>query len=312
MNRRWVAVGAGVIVTFLWATSYILNQFAFAEGIGPFWLAGLRYLVAAVVLGLVVSWKVRRNSPVVPGKGLGWQRVIILGVTGFVMAQGLQYAGQFFITPTQTSMLLSVGNSALVVLVDWIWLRETGRRGALLGFGVVAAGILLYYYPWELGLEDGWGIGLVLLSSVGYAVHLTLVRHWMRDGATRPETLVFLPMLAGAIGMMGIGVVVEGVPVITLFLWGVVGWLGVVNGAAAYFLWTWSQRWLRAYESSVLNHLVLVQVACLEVWWLAFRPTGWQVLGLVLVLVSILYIQFRPLQAPSVGAQTKDQENAAR
>ncbi|PTM59008.1 DMT family transporter [Desmospora activa] len=149
MKRRWMAVGVGAGVTFLWASSYILNQFAFAEGIGPFWLAGLRYLVAAVTLGMVIGWRV------------------------------------------------------------------------------------------------------------------------------------------------------EGLPVLTLPLVGIVLWLGVVNGAIAYFLWTWSQRWLKAYESSVLNNLVLIQVALLEVWWLAFRPAWWQVLGLGLVFAAILYIQLRPSETAS-------------
>lgn len=295
MNQRWMAMGVATGVTFLWASSYIFNQFAFDEGIGPFSLAGFRYLVAALTLGIVIGWRYSRGRDAVDTGGkLPWRHLLLLGVTGFVMAQGLQYAGQYFITPTQTSLLLSVGNSALVVLLDLLWLREIRRKGTLFGFMVVIAGIMLYYYPWDLGLQDRWGIALVLASSVGYALHLALIRHWMRDGGHHPERLIFLPMLTGAVGMIILGSVLEGLPTLTLPLLGIVLWLGVVNGAVAYFLWTWSQRWLQAYESSVLNNLVLIQVALLEVWWLSFQPAWWQVLGLVLVFTAILYIQLRP------------------
>ncbi|MBT2286062.1 hypothetical protein J7E78_21205 [Paenibacillus polymyxa] len=46
-------MGAAVLVTLLWSTSYILNKIAFQHHIGPFTLAGLRYSVSALTLVLV-------------------------------------------------------------------------------------------------------------------------------------------------------------------------------------------------------------------------------------------------------------------
>lgn len=60
------AEAAQVLVTVLWSSSYILNQWAFAEGIRSLTLAGLRYCLAVLcmlALGLALepwpafSWK---------------------------------------------------------------------------------------------------------------------------------------------------------------------------------------------------------------------------------------------------------------
>lgn len=79
---RWIAVCPALFVTLLWSTSYILNKWAFAEGIGPVTLAGLRHPQAM-------------------------------------------------------------------------------------------GGALLFYYPFAMAPEHLLGIGMLLLSGVGYAMHLT-------------------------------------------------------------------------------------------------------------------------------------------
>lgn len=59
---RWIAVALALFVTFLWSTSYILNKWAFAEGIGPLTLAGARYALAALTL-LLVRGAIRLQPP---------------------------------------------------------------------------------------------------------------------------------------------------------------------------------------------------------------------------------------------------------
>lgn len=73
-------------------------------------LAGLRYTIAVLVLVLIsYFWNKRRRSTQsesATATRLSMKQYLLLGITGYLMAQGLQYAGQFFISPTQTSMLL--------------------------------------------------------------------------------------------------------------------------------------------------------------------------------------------------------------
>lgn len=100
--QRWMAVALALFVTFLWSTSYILNKWAFAEGIGPLTLAGLRYGLAACTLGVVRI--ISRDAATGPRPS--WAVLAGLGIAGYLVAQGGQYVGQYYVTPTQASMVL--------------------------------------------------------------------------------------------------------------------------------------------------------------------------------------------------------------
>lgn len=286
---RWIAVSLALFVTFLWSTSYILNRWAFAEGIGPLTLAGLRYGLAALTLAAVRSLWRGRPATAVPGP-TRWQYVG-LGLAGYLVAQGFQYVGQYYVTPTQASMLLSFGNTALVLLVGWFWLRE--RPGPLQAFGILVAmlGVMLYYYPWGLGQEALLGGVMILLSGIGYAAQLTANRSFLQRGAATALDLVLFPMLVGAAAMVVLGLCLEPWPTFSGKLLLLLLWLGPVNGAAAFFLWTYSQTGLQAFESSVLNNSMLLQIAALDVALLQRSLSPLHMISLALAGVGILVVQ---------------------
>jgi drug/metabolite transporter (DMT)-like permease len=299
---RTVAVWIGVFVTFLWSSSYILNKLAFNEGISPIMLAGLRYSIAVIAIFILSYFLQRRKNrreqhstvTKVPETKLKMWHYILLGITGYLMAQGLQYAGQYFISPTQTSMMLSIGNNLFIILLDIIWLREVKSRGIFIGVFGLIVGIILYYYPWHFETGALIGIGLVLLSSIGYSINLMANRYFISNGMAQAKHLVLRPMLIGALFMVFVGLLQAGIPTISLKLWILLLWLGIINGALAFYLWTWIQKTLRAYESSVLNNLVLVQVAVLDVIVLNQSLSILQIIALILLLASVCYVSLEP------------------
>lgn len=285
---RSIAICLALFVTLLWSTSYILNKWAFAEGIGPLTLAGLRYALAAITLGAVRLSMGRRPAPVT--RPTLWQ-FAGLGVAGYVVAQGFQYLGQYHVTPTQASMVLSVGNTLLVLVAGALWLGERpgGRQSA--GIAIAVAGVLLYYHPWTLGRENVLGIVMILLSGVGYAIQLTANRSLVGRGGVPALDLVLYPMLVGAGGMLLFGVLLEPWPVFTAKLLWLLLWLGPVNGAAAFYLWTYSQRGLQAFESSVLNNSMLLQIAGLDALFLGRTLGPGQLASLLLAGAGIMLVQ---------------------
>lgn len=286
---RWIAVSLALFVTFLWSTSYILNKWAFAEGIGPLTLAGLRYSLAALTLAVVRAFLPRPASRAV-GAPTPWQ-YIALGLAGYAVAQGFQYVGQYYLTPTQVSMLLSVGNTSLVLIVGWIWLRERPGRLQALGIAIAMAAVLLYYFPWDLGRSSLLGGLAILLSGLGYAAHLAANRALLQRQAAPALDLVLFPMLIGAATMLTAGLLLEPWPGLSLKLVGLLLWLGPVNGAAAFFLWTYSQKGLQAFESSVLNNSMLVQIAGLDALSFGWLPDLRQLISLALAVLGILTVQ---------------------
>lgn len=135
MKRR--ALVMTVAATFLWAGSYILNKLAFLGGIGPLTLSGLRNFLVSMILFAIRKGEIEKQAP-----PLAPRVIVLLGTLGKTIAQGLQYVGQSYLTPTQSS-LFCVGNTAFVILVDMLWLRENQTRWDLVKFLFLILGISL-------------------------------------------------------------------------------------------------------------------------------------------------------------------------
>lgn len=287
--KRWHAVTLALFVTVLWSSSYILNQYAFADGIGPLTLVGLRYSLAALTLLIVRIARGRREPPAeVPLSP--WQ-YLGLGLAGYLVAQGMQYIGQVYVPPTQAGMVQAVGNSTLVLLIGAIWLREWPGPRQWAGIGIALAGSLLYYWPFAPTPQNLVGIGFFLLAGLGYAVQMTANRGLLARKAASPLDLVLYPMLVGAVSMLALGLALEPWPVITWKLVGLLLWLGPINGALGFLLWTHSQRGLQAFESTMLNNSMLLQIALLDVLFLSRVLSVRHVAALLLTGLGILTVQ---------------------
>ncbi|NLI22158.1 MAG: DMT family transporter, partial [Clostridiales bacterium] len=224
-------------------------------------------------------------------RGVPLRLIVLLGLLGYAVAQGLQYVGQSYLTPTQSSLCLSVGNTAMVMLADRLWLRENQTGLDLVKLAALLGGIALYYYPWGAASLAPAGFLFMALSSVGYAAQMTLNRRLLRAGDVPPRALVAGPMLVGGAVLLAAGLALEGPPPITGQLVLMLLYLGGVSGALGFHLWTSSQSSLTAFESSGINNLMLVEIALMD--WLAFRRTfsALQIAAILLVFGAIVWIQ---------------------
>jgi drug/metabolite transporter (DMT)-like permease len=277
-----------VVTTLFWAGSYIVNKLAFQEGIGPLTLSGLRYLFASFILFLPGLGKKKKGHDAISPF-----LIVLLGVIGYALAQGVQYVGQSYLTPTQSSLFLSVGNTALVMLVDMIWLRENQTKGDLVKLLILIAGILLYYYPWDVGAFSAAGLLFMLASSVGYALNMSINRRLLTTRRIDTRALVAKPMFVGAAILLAAGLFVEGIPVITFKLVLILLYLSGISGALGFFLWTKSQTVLTAFESSSINNLLLIEIAIMD--FLAFNRSfsPVQIMAILIVFAAVVWIQRR-------------------
>jgi drug/metabolite transporter (DMT)-like permease len=97
----------------------------------------------------------------------------------------------------------------------------------------------------------------------------------------------------GAAILLGSGVVVQGLPPISIRGWISVAWLAVVNTAFAFTLWNHTLRTLQAVESRVINSTMMVQIPLLAWLFLGENPTGKEILGMVLAGLGTLLVQLR-------------------
>jgi drug/metabolite transporter (DMT)-like permease len=85
----------------------------------------------------------------------------------------------------------------------------------------------------------------------------------------------------------------EGSPVVSAAGWGIILWLGVVNTALAFFMWNRALGKLEAFEISVLQNTMLIQIAVLAWVFLGERFTVAKVPAMALVFLGALIVQLK-------------------
>jgi len=166
-----VAFGAVYVV---WGSTYLAIRVGI-ESFPPFVLAGLRHLVAGLILFPVVRWKTG-----VRPTAANWKAAVIVGfLLLFIGNGGVSWAEQ--LVPSGVTALLVATVSLWLVIVDW--LRPRGNRpgpkviiGLVMGF----AGLLLLVGPSHLGGSERvnpLGAGVLVFASFAWACGSLYAKH---------------------------------------------------------------------------------------------------------------------------------------
>ncbi len=287
---RAVALLTAVFVTFLWSTSWVLIKVGLAADLPPLSFAGLRYGLAVLCLApfALGPAEARRQLRGASRGTAGW--VALLGVVYIAVAQGGQFAALALLPAATVSVLLAM-TPAVVALASALARSEPPTARQWAGIAAAAAGVLLYFRPGALAAAGGAGLAAGLVALGANAAGALLGRKVNRDSALPPLQVTFASLAAGSAVLLGGGVALQGLPPLDLRSAAVVGWLAIVNTAVAFTLWNRTLKTLTAVESSVVNGLMLPQIAVLAVLVLGERLGPFEVAGLLLVGAGTLVVQ---------------------
>lgn len=287
---RAAALLLAVFVTFLWSTSWVLIKVGLAASLPPLSFAGLRYGLAVLclapfALGTAAARAALRSAP---RETAG--RLALLGFVYIAVAQGGQFAALALLPAATVSILLAT-TPVVVALASAAARSEapTGRQWA--GIAVAASGAVLYFRPETLAVTSAAGLAAALVSLGANAAGSLLGRKVNREAALAPLHVTFVSLAVGSVVLLSAGVARDGLPTLDARSGAVVAWLAVVNTALAFTLWNRTLKTLTAVESSVVNGLMLPQIAILAVVVLGETLGLREVAGLVLVGVGTLVVQ---------------------
>jgi drug/metabolite transporter (DMT)-like permease len=274
-------------VTFLWSSSYVLVKVGLQQ-LTPLSLVALRYLTATVVLAVIafrrgeVAFTLDRGNLVKMG---------VLGVSGYTIAQGLQCIGLFYLPAVSVTFILNF-TPVIVLVLGVLVLGESPRPLQLAGMGLVLLGAYLYFNR-PLSDFNVVGVLITLVSGLGWAAYLVLTRYLFLNEHVSPLELTFSSMSLGTLILVLSAFAVEGLPSVSPMGWAIILWLGVVNTALAFFLWNHALQRLEAFEISVLQNTMLVQIALLAWFFLGEQLTGTKIVAMALVFLGALVVQLR-------------------
>ena len=292
-SRKGAALpyAAAVLVTVLWSSSYVLIKWGLSD-IPPLYFATLRYALAFAIL-LAAEGALGRRAP--KGAPLGRRRAALLvlaGIAGYTVAQGLQFVGLYYLPAVTTSFLLNFNPFFVLVLGVGI-LGEGASLAQFGGLALALAGAWAFFSEKVAWGGEWLGVSIVLVSGVGWAVYLVSVRLLQRSGYVGSLDLTTVTMGVGVAGMAVLTAVSGEYTTLTASGVIVIVWLATANTALAFFLWNWALRTIPAYELTVLQNVMLVEIAIFAFVFLQETITPVLVLGMALVLAGVFIVQAR-------------------
>jgi drug/metabolite transporter (DMT)-like permease len=200
-RAKLLPLGAVVVTVVLWASAFVAIRH-----VGPEVSAGAlalgRLVVASVALGAVVlvQWRRTGTGGSTPGPGWpvgrGWTALVLCGVLWFGVYNVALNEAERRLDAGTAAMLVNVGPILIAILAGSL-LGEGFPPRLIVGSAVAFAGVVV------IGLStspaaggDRWGVGLCLVSAVGYAVGVVAQKPLL--GTVSAARVTWLACMVGA------------------------------------------------------------------------------------------------------------------
>lgn len=296
------AVLQAVFVTFLWSTSWVFIKLGLRGDLPPITFAGLRYTLAFLCLVPVVLLNPDQRASLRNISRPAWIRLTLLGIVFYTIAQAAQYISLVYLPAEVVNLLLNL-TPIVVGMIAIFVSKEPPTSLQWLGITLAVIGIGIYFLPVSLPSGAFIGLAVAVLALLANASATLQGRQANRDLSLSPLLVTFISMGIGSTLMLVIGVAFQGFGKPTPLDWGFIVWMAIVNTAFAFTLWNHTQRTLTAVESSILNSMMMPQIAVMAVIFLGEKLTLKEIIALVLVGIGVLVVQ---LKRPSSLGRTEN------
>ena len=230
-----------ILITMVWGGTFLAVHHAMTVS-GPFFFIGVRFAVAALLLGLV-SWRVMRN--------VTWPEIkagVLIGIA-IGLGYGLQTYGMQTISSSKSAFITAM-YVPLVPLMQWVFLRKMPGLMSWIGIALAFSGLLLLAGP--DGGEVAFNVGEIatLLSTLAIAAEILLIGASAGKVDVRRVTVIQLAA-ASIFGFLMMAPNGESVPAWSPYLlYSAVG-LGIAS-AIIQVTMNWAQRSVSPTRATVI------------------------------------------------------------
>lgn len=279
-----------LLVTLLWSTSFIIIKWGLVD-IPPITYAGLRYTLASIIF-LPFVLKKKYLTEIKMLRASQWNRLVLLGLVFYTLTQGTQFIGLSLLPSVTVSLLLNF-TPIIVAIAGIVLLNEKPSMLQWVGSTLFIVGIVTYFFPVVLVGNKGLGIAVMSLGVLANSGAAIIGRDINRKKDVSPLLITFISMGIGAIILLIIGVIQNGIPGLSGKNWLFLLWLAGVNTAFAFTLWNITLRSLTAMESSIINGTMLIQIAILAWFFLGEGITLQEGIGMGIAAAGAVLVQLR-------------------
>jgi len=279
-----------LLVTLLWSTSFVIIKIGLAE-IPPLTFAGLRYTVAFIFL-LPLAFTKKNSEVIRKIEKKGWLKLILLGFLFYAFTQGAQFLGLSLLPAVTVSLWLNF--TPLIVAVMAIFLLNE-RPTILQWTGVILFinGIVIYFFPVDISESQELGLIVMTVGVLANAASAVLGRNINRESKINPAVVTIISMGIGSVILLIAGILLQGLPAISLKNFIYLLWLAIINTALAFTIWNFTLRTLSAMESSIINGTMLIQIAVLAWIFLGEDISLKEITGMLIAAAGVVIVQLR-------------------
>lgn len=290
-----------LVVIAIWGLNFVVMKWGLAT-LSPLLLCALRFLAASLPFLLFVR----------PPKSLSWGVLAAYGLVQGVGQFGLLFTGMKLGMPAGMASVVLQTQAFITMLLAAATMGEKPHRWQWLGLCIAIGGLAFIGAAHGRGATDMTLAGFVFTvgAAAMWAASNLLTRLAARQGPYEPVSFIVWSSLFPIVPLLLLACWVDGWDLVAQQLrglaWrdlGVVAYLALLSTLVGYGLWT---RLLQRYAASTVAPLsLLVPVVGLlsAMLLLGERPTAWQWLGTLGVLLGMAVNQFGGTWAHSVRLQ---------
>lgn len=286
LSGRKNAILEASLVTFFWSSSFIFIKIGLDE-ISPMTFAAYRYVLASLIL---LSFSLCRYKDAF--MDLDNKRLIlyvILGFCGYFLAQGLQFYGLYYLEAITVTFILNL-TPIFVLLFSISFLGEFPRKRQLAGMALALAGVMVFFKGQGLEFNQRLGVTLTLISGIGWACYMVLTRYILKGSDEDLVVMTSISMFSGALMLLFGAIVSGGISPPSVNGAMIIVWLALANTALAFFLWNRALGTLRAYEQSILQNTMLIQISIMAMVFLEESLSQQKAIGIAIVFFGVLLV----------------------
>ncbi|MFC5405963.1 DMT family transporter [Cohnella soli] len=236
--------GLVILTTLLMGLSFPVGKIAM-EYAPPFFLMGIRFVIAGGILAAVVGNKGR------PRKAYDWMRANLIGFFQSAGVMGCAYYSMNWVSSGESSILTSL-SPLFVIMLSSMLHRIRYRISQWAGVAIGFVGILTAF-GFRVDFEPGTWIGLG--GAFSFAVATLMTKKWGGDFGTK--ALAGYQMLFGGILLLVLGLATEQ-PRFEVATASIIAllWLVFLSSIATFLLWYYLLSYGDAAKTSAFLFLM--------------------------------------------------------
>jgi len=279
----------------LWSTMGVLGKIAFRYGIDPLSLVTLRAIIASSTLALIMAIVGRKAFKIRAQDVLFFALFGLVGVT-------FNYSSYFYaikLTTVATAVILLYTYPAFVTILSYHLFGE--RIGIIKLIALIltfmGCALVVKVYNAEYLKLNYLGVIFGLIAGLTAAVYSILSKLALREYDS--STVVLYAFSFGALFLLALSLLTRRSqitlmpsfpPQVWLIIL-VIAWLPTLSG---YFAYTTSLKYIEASKASIVSTIEPVSASILAYIFLKEVISGFQALGIALVLIGIMMIRLYP------------------